>query len=50
MKLTCMLTGHKWEKDYRNVNAPLYGAAHICSRCGITQNHSWERIENPRII
>ncbi len=46
MKLTCMLTGHKWEKDYRNVNAPLYGAAHICSRCGITQNHSWERIEN----
>ena len=46
LKLACMLMGHKWKEDYRNVNDPLWGKTHTCSRCGIMQEHFWERIEN----
>lgn len=46
LKLACMLMGHKWKRDYRNMNDPLWGKTHTCSRCGIMQEHSWERIEN----
>jgi hypothetical protein len=42
MKLTCRILGHKWKFDsFQN------SKIHICARCGITQEHSWESTEKP---
>lgn len=46
VKLACVLLGHKWKDDYRSLNDPLWHKTHTCSRCGLTGEHSWERIED----